>query len=82
MHSYRSIHQYIKISRRFIISLRKQYYRISIPDLLDENIQKVIYLDSDIIVTTDITNLWNINIDHYLLPGFPPKHNEAVIKKA
>lgn len=46
---------------------KETYYRISIPDLLNEKIQKVIYLDSDIIVKTDITKLWNINIDNYFL---------------
>lgn len=46
---------------------KETYYRISIPDLLNEKIQKVIYLDCDIIVKTDITRLWNINIDNYFL---------------
>ncbi|MEW9669191.1 glycosyltransferase family 8 protein [Ammoniphilus sp. 3BR4] len=43
------------------------YYRISIPELLNKDIDKVIYLDSDLIVKKDITSLWNINVDKYYL---------------
>jgi len=46
---------------------KETYYRISLPDLLTEKVQKAIYLDGDIIVKTDITELWNINIDNYYL---------------
>lgn len=46
---------------------KETYYRISIPDLLNEKTDKVIYLDCDIIVKADITELWNIDIDKYLL---------------
>lgn len=34
------------------------YYRILIPQLLDKNIGKVIYLDSDMIICKDIWQLW------------------------
>lgn len=43
------------------------YYRISIPDLLNTTIDKAIYLDSDVVVTQDITKLWKIDLDSYLL---------------
>ncbi len=46
---------------------KETYYRISIPDLLSENVQKAVYLDCDIIVKTDITKFWSINIDKYFL---------------
>lgn len=46
---------------------QETYHRISIPDLLETDIEKVIYLDSDIIIKEDITRLWDINIDHYIL---------------
>lgn len=45
---------------------KETYYRISIPDLLDETIEKALYLDSDMIIKNDITELWNTNIDNYL----------------
>jgi lipopolysaccharide biosynthesis glycosyltransferase len=46
---------------------QETYHRISIPELLEKDIEKVIYLDSDIIIKEDITRIWDINIDHYFL---------------
>ncbi|MDQ0884709.1 glycosyltransferase family 8 protein [Peribacillus sp. V2I11] len=46
---------------------QETYHRISIPDLIEKDIEKVIYLDSDIVIKEDITKLWDINIDHYFL---------------
>jgi lipopolysaccharide biosynthesis glycosyltransferase len=46
---------------------QETYHRISIPDLLEKDIEKVIYLDSDMIIKEDITRLWDVNIDHYFL---------------
>lgn len=40
-------------------------YRLMLPELID--LEKVIYLDSDIIVNLDISTLWNINIGNYIL---------------
>jgi len=37
-------------------------YRLLIADLLDANIHKVIYMDSDILVNLDISELWNIDL--------------------
>jgi lipopolysaccharide biosynthesis glycosyltransferase len=56
--------------KRFMTShhiTKETYYRISIPDLLDQHIDKVIYLDGDVIVKDDITILWNKNIKKYHL---------------
>ncbi|MBP1933016.1 glycosyltransferase family 8 protein [Ammoniphilus resinae] len=55
---------------------KEAYYRLSIPDLLEKSIEKAIYLDCDLIVKEDITELWEINVEnHYLaavetLPSF------------
>lgn len=46
---------------------KENYFRILIPQLLGGDVQKAIYLDSDIIIKEDITELWNINIDQYYL---------------
>ncbi|MDR2067153.1 MAG: glycosyltransferase family 8 protein [Endomicrobium sp.] len=48
-----------------IVSLAN-YYRLLIPELLPTEIEKVIYLDCDIIANEDISKLWNININNYL----------------
>jgi len=44
---------------------KEAYYRIIIPDLLGEDITKALYLDCDMIVRTDISELWETNIDKY-----------------
>lgn len=38
------------------------YYRIFLPELLDASIDKVLYLDCDIVVKGDIAKLWETNI--------------------
>jgi lipopolysaccharide biosynthesis glycosyltransferase len=43
------------------------YYRLAIPDLLDAAIDKVLYLDCDLIVQDDISHLWNVDISHHYL---------------
>jgi len=44
------------------------YYRILIPELIP-NINKILYLDCDIIVDRSIDKLYNIDISNYLLGG-------------
>jgi len=53
------------------------YYRIMIPDLLP-NVKKVLYLDCDIIVKGDISELYNTNIDNYF---FAAVEDEGFISK-
>lgn len=42
---------------------KEMYYRIAIPDLLGPEVKKVLYLDCDLIVKKDISELWETNID-------------------
>jgi lipopolysaccharide biosynthesis glycosyltransferase len=52
---------------------KETYYRISIPNLLNRNIKKVIYLDSDLVIKDNIANLWNVNVEnHYLAAAEDP----------
>ena len=44
--------------------------RLFIPEVLD-NINKVIYLDCDVIVTLDIAELWEIDLEDYPLAACP-----------
>ena len=46
---------------------RATYYRLLIPQILSEEIHKVLYLDSDIIVRHSLLPLWETNIDGYAL---------------
>jgi lipopolysaccharide biosynthesis glycosyltransferase len=41
------------------------YFRLLIPDLLPQSLDKVLFLDSDIIVRKAIDGLWNINISDF-----------------
>ena len=52
------------------------YYRILIPKLL-QDLDKILYLDCDIIVLKDIFELYNINIDNYLFAAV----NEGVLDR-
>lgn len=54
------------------------YYRLQIDKLLPDSIDKVIYLDCDIIVRKSLDDLWNTNIDRYAIAAisqFPSEHN-------
>ncbi len=49
------------------------YFRLFLSDLLPNDVNKVLYLDSDVIVNTSIDNLYSINIDNYAIAGIPDK---------
>ena len=54
----------LPISTRFRKSI---YYRLLLDNILDKSIERILYLDSDIIVRDSIEALWNENIDEYVL---------------
>ena len=43
------------------------YYRLFATEILPNNIDKIIYLDSDIIVDKSIKDLWNMDISNYAI---------------
>ena len=44
------------------------YYRLLLPELLPESVDKVIYLDCDLVVEEDLMHLWNLDLkENYLL---------------
>ena len=45
------------------------YFRLLIPDLLPKDVQKILYLDSDLVVLGDIVELWTTDISLYALAG-------------
>jgi lipopolysaccharide biosynthesis glycosyltransferase len=50
------------------------YFKLLIPEILSQQIEKAIYLDCDLIVNEDIGKLWDIEIgDSYLLAA-PEMH--------
>lgn len=45
------------------------YYRLFLTEILPENIEKVLYLDGDIVVTESLSELWNTEMDDYAVGG-------------
>jgi lipopolysaccharide biosynthesis glycosyltransferase len=43
------------------------YYRISIPELFSNEVKRAIYLDCDLIIKGDITELWDINLEGHAI---------------
>lgn len=43
-------------------------FRLMLPEMLP-NLNKIIYLDADLLVNTDIKDLWNIDISNYFVAG-------------
>lgn len=43
------------------------YYRIVIPNILINQTNKILYLDTDIVVCKNLKPLWDINIDNYTI---------------
>jgi lipopolysaccharide biosynthesis glycosyltransferase len=47
------------------------YFRIFISELVDSSIEKMIYLDSDMVVKGDIAKLWEVDVSRYFLAAVP-----------
>lgn len=41
------------------------YYRLDLPNILDDSIKKCLYIDCDLLFMDDISKLWNISLDGY-----------------
>lgn len=50
---------------------RQTFYRILMPQLLPMDVDKVLYLDADIIVRHSLTDLWTYNLDGYAVGAVP-----------
>lgn len=53
-----------KIPSKYHISI---FYRLFIADLLPQNIERIIYMDSDLIVTGNILPLWETEMDNHTM---------------
>jgi lipopolysaccharide biosynthesis glycosyltransferase len=49
----------------------ESYYRLLLPDVLPQELDKVIYLDSDLVVHQDISKLWDLEIANTSLLAVP-----------
>lgn len=57
------------------------FARYIIPSLLPESIERVIYLDQDVLVQKDLVDLWDLDMEGYPVAAarasFPPQHAYA-----
>lgn len=65
-----------KTSRLSVAAL----YRLLIPKILPSDIEKVIYLDSDIIVNLDISELWSLDLGDKIFAAVPELPNTIEVK--
>jgi lipopolysaccharide biosynthesis glycosyltransferase len=56
------------------------YYRIQMAELLPAHIDKVLYLDVDIVVRHDLSELYNLNIDDYLIAAIEDPDNPLKVE--
>lgn len=59
------------------------YYRLCMADILPQNIDRVLYLDGDIIVRDSLAPLWDINMEGYAIAAVPSQgeSNEKTYKR-
>ena len=56
---------------------KANYYRLLFPELLGNTTDKLLYLDVDMVVTNDITPLWNTNIDDFFFAAVENPWHES-----
>lgn len=57
------------------------YYRLLAPDLLPSNLNKVLYLDSDLIVNGSIMELYNYDLSNYIVAAYSGEAKAGTTKK-
>lgn len=58
------------------------YFRLLAPRLLPDNLDKVLYLDTDIIVRGSLTELWNTDLSGHALAAAPHNKDEDHLREA
>ena len=53
------------------------YFRFLLPTILPD-IDKIIYLDSDMIVVSNIAELWNVDVEQYAVAGVRDSENDNI----
>ena len=54
------------------------YYRLFLSRVLSDNIEKVIYLDGDILVMDSLQGLWNIDMSEKAIAAVPDSYNNDI----
>ncbi|MCR5265337.1 MAG: glycosyltransferase family 8 protein [Cyanobacteria bacterium RUI128] len=55
-------------------------YRLRLPSLTD--VDKIVYLDSDVVILDDISKLWNYDIENYLVGAVEDKYSDLMTCRA
>ena len=63
-HDMSEFHDYDNVKRFGQVS-KAALFRLSIADILPNSIEKVLYLDSDMVINNDLYELWNTELDNY-----------------
>ena len=63
------IHNYLEKTIKLNVRSLATYYRLFLPTLLPEAVEKVIYLDCDSLIDNSLSDLWNTNIEGYDIAG-------------
>lgn len=56
------------------------YYRLFLSEILPHEIKKVLYLDADLVVLSDIQSLWNSDIENHALAAVHHRNDERANK--
>lgn len=59
-----AVNQYTSVVRYGHVT-KAALYRLSVGEVLPKNIDKVLYLDCDIVINDDLLSLWSTNIEEY-----------------
>ncbi len=54
------------------------YYRLFLTQILPDNIDKVIYIDCDILVMKSLRELWNIDMSNLAIAAVPDSYNNVI----
>ena len=54
------------------------YYRLYLTEILPADIDKVIYLDGDILVVDKLVKLWNTSVENYAIAAVPDSYNNKI----
>lgn len=70
-----------KLFRTFKVSKHASpanYFRLLIPYVISEKIQKILYLDADVIVTNNLKSLWNTSIENKPIAACTVNNEERI----
>lgn len=64
-----AIHKYLEDNITVNVRSLATYYRLFLPSLLPDSVEKIIYFDCDSLFTSSLTELWNVNVEGYDIAG-------------